>query len=146
MRIDCIFLHKDMGILKHDMAYDGIAEKTALSITCLPASDKKQDDQLCGFCLIMSTIDVKISRLRRPKYSGKPKYFPAPLSWLIRSSRFALLLLDRGVFEANVMEDFVKFIDWPNAFLLTDKILLRALQLGSSDLQKIWYHPRIRGG
>ena len=77
---DCICLHKDIGSLKHDIAWHGIAERTDLSITCLPAPERNLAVQLWDFCLILSRIDANISRFRRPNCSGNPRYFPIPPS------------------------------------------------------------------
>lgn len=47
VRMDWICLHREMGILKHDMAYEGIAARIALRRTCFPAPLRNFVAQLC---------------------------------------------------------------------------------------------------
>lgn len=44
--IDCILLQRQIGSLKHDIVYEGIADNTDLRMICLPANDKNLDVQL----------------------------------------------------------------------------------------------------
>lgn len=108
MKIAWILLQRERerGILKHNMTYEGIAERTDLSMIYFPAGDKNRVDQLWAFCRILSTIDVEMSLLKRPKFSGSPMYFLAPPSWFIRRMRFTITLLEPGIFPAKVIDDF----------------------------------------
>lgn len=65
------------------MEYVGIALRTGLSIVSFPALDNHSADQLTAFCRILSTMEVNKSLFLLPKCSGKPRYFPKPLSLLI---------------------------------------------------------------
>lgn len=78
VRIDCNCLTRDIGNLKHDIVYVGIAASTNLSKTIFSAPDRYLDVQLCDLCLIRSTNAANISRFFRPKCSGKLRYFPNP--------------------------------------------------------------------
>lgn len=83
-----------------------MAERTDLSMICLPAPDRNLAVQLCAFCLILSIIDAKMSRFLRQKCSGSPRYFPIPPSIEIAIVSLTRAQTEAGVFAEKVIADF----------------------------------------
>lgn len=70
---DWILLQRETGSWKQDIAWEGTAESTLLSIVIFPAVDRNLLDQPFAFCFILSTMDEKRSRFDLPKCSGSPR-------------------------------------------------------------------------
>lgn len=75
-----------------------------------------------------------MSRLRRPKCSGRPKYFPIPPSLVMFSSRFALSLVAWTVLEEKVIADLDRLMLCPDADSYLLRIDVKAAQLEELDL------------
>lgn len=129
LKTDCIRLHRDVGNLKQDIEWVGIAERTDLSITILPADDKYRVDHPLAFCRILSTVEVKRSFFLLPKGSGNPRYFPTPPSFCISSSLFTLSFKLLGAFREKVMAGFCLFIICPDACSYSFNISFSLLML-----------------
>lgn len=136
VRMDWIHLHKEIGILKHDIWYVGKEVRTDCSITCFPAPDRKRDVQDCALCRMLSTIPVKTSFLRLPKVSGKPKHFPMPPSLCMPREFLTLALIIYGVLAEKVTVDLSKLMLCPELFSYLFRMFFRALQFFTSVLQK----------
>lgn len=78
-----IRLRRLTGNWKQVIAYVGMAERTAFSMTSFPALERCRGDQLFARRRIRSTMLVNGSLLRRPKCSGNPRYLPTPPSFSI---------------------------------------------------------------
>lgn len=133
--IDWICLHKDSGSLKHVMVWAGRAVRTALSKTSLPAPFKNLVVLLWDHWRILSTRPAKMSRLRRVKCSGTPRYFPTPPSLSMSRKSFTLFLVAVGVLEEKVMVDLSLLIHCPEAFIAVS-LLWTADENGVSLTQK----------
>ncbi|CAN6997703.1 unnamed protein product [Brassica oleracea var. botrytis] len=105
-------------------------------MTSLPAAERNLLVHLLAFCLIRSTIKEKRSLLRLPKCSGKPKYFPTPLSLWICSTSLSIVFSDTGAFREKVIADLSLFIDCPDACSYLLKLDLRAAQFSLSAWRK----------
>ena len=85
---DWILLQREVGSLKHCIAWLGIGDSTLLRRVIFPTVERNMLVQPLALCLILSTMDVNRSFFLRPKCSGKPRYFPVPPSFPIPSSVF----------------------------------------------------------
>lgn len=65
----------------------------------------------------MDTVNMSlnISFFLLPKCSGRPKYFPTPLSLGIDKSFFILSFVSYGAFSENVIANFIPLIFYPEA-------------------------------
>ena len=68
----------EFGNLNILITYEGIAWRTDLIMTSLPALDKHFLLQLLIFCHTLSLMKLKAAFLLRPTIDGNPRYFPVP--------------------------------------------------------------------
>lgn len=133
---DCILLQRETRILKQDMVYAGMDDRTDWSIVSFPALERSFVDQLAALCFIRSTMRLKRSFFFWPSNSSKPRYLHSPPSFWIPKALFTLSLTSWDVFDENVIADLLQLIVWPEAMAYLSIIAFRSAQLAGSALQK----------
>ena len=98
-------------------------------MTSFPVVDRYLLDHPFAFCLILSTIEAKLSLFRRPKCSGSPRYFPTPLSFGICRMSLTVDFNCPGVLLEKEIEDFAVLMDFPDAHSYRRRRSLRVLLL-----------------
>lgn len=118
------------------MVYDGIAERTDLSIVSLPAVERKREDQLRARCLIRTTIILKRSFFFLQNNSGNPRYFPFPPSFWILSTAWTRVFVSGAILEEKVIEDFSLLTCYPEAWSYLWRICFSLAQFLGSEREK----------
>ena len=113
-----------------------MAKATALIRISLPACEKNFPYHCCTFLLTFSLITRKVCCLFLPTRVGSPRYKSWGLAesrpnYFCRTARFSSV-----TFGLKEMEDFCKFILWPDVSSYPRKMSLTFLHSSTSALQK----------